>query len=885
MPDHAHTHHHMPPPVHVLLEEAKAHIDAGRLDAAVSIYEKVAAMVPDNPDVHHTLGLVHFKAGRYNQAARHIGRSIELNPSNAVAYRSMGDALGASHQSALAIRAYEKACTLDPTNMDAQLNLGNLFHELDMYHRAEDSFESVIDQHPEHMRALNNLGKLNHDMGRLERALSFYDRCLNLYPQYADAQFNRAVLLLAMGDYRQGWQAYEWRFKRPGACNVYPHLLRTPLWQGEALKHQCLLVHCEQGMGDVLQFMRYLPMVKERGGTVMVEVHGPLAPLLKLQPYVDEVIEFDPKRPPTIAWDLHIPMLSLPRVLDAHVDDIPNAIPYIQMDSQGPDTWLHHLDKDRLNIGLVWAASDINPKRNLPIEKCGNWFQNPNMHFISLQKGDASEQIMPLQQHASPITLLGQRLFSFQDTANAMANLDLVISVDTAAAHLAGGLGKPIWVLLPFNADWRWPLDEKSCAWYPQAHIIRQSHPGNWDQVIAKVAAMLQRIAPIHTGTESAPAHSAHRFPVQQKFVKPGPELKNTGQLKTYIGLVNGENYGWGVCSKYLIEELPKLRPIHILNEADGSAFNTCLDGTLFQALTTVALEPLFEKARGTRNYGYTFFENELTEQSIENAKQYDLILAGSSWCRDRMLEKGIQNCDVLIQGIDPKRFYPIKGDKSQDRFVIFSGGKFELRKGQDLILRAVKILQNKYPDVYLVNCWYNLWPESLRQMTSSPYIAFSFSENASWIDTMQRTYQDNGLDPNRVFTMELVAQHQLRSLFKQTDIGVFPNRCEGGTNLVLMEYMACAKPVIATVASGHKDILTQENALLLRQLKEINIVNDNSALIGRWKDPSLEELVTQLEYAYHHRQSLKKIGRQAGKDMQHFTWKRCAERLSMIME
>jgi glycosyltransferase involved in cell wall biosynthesis len=248
------------------------------------------------------------------------------------------------------------------------------------------------------------------------------------------------------------------------------------------------------------------------------------------------------------------------------------------------------------------------------------------------------------------------------------------------------------------------------------------------------------------------------------------------------------------------------------------------------------------------------------------------------------MLEKGITNCDVLIQGIDPNRFYPIKSEKSQDRFIIFSGGKFELRKGQDIVLRAVKILQDKYPDIYLVNCWYNLWAESLRQMTSSPYITFSYSENASWIDTMQRTYHDNGLDASRVATMELVPHRQLRSLFKQTDIGVFPNRCEGGTNLVLMEDMACAKPVIASFASGQKEIITEQNALLLRQLKDINILSDDGSLVGRWQDPSLDELVAQLEYAYHHREATKNMARQAGEDLQQFTWKHCAERLVNII-
>jgi glycosyltransferase involved in cell wall biosynthesis len=352
-----------------------------------------------------------------------------------------------------------------------------------------------------------------------------------------------------------------------------------------------------------------------------------------------------------------------------------------------------------------------------------------------------------------------------------------------------------------------------------------------------------------------------------------------------HLGLVKGENYGWGVCSRYLMEELQKLRPVRIIKDPEDVSHSAKLPGPLFQALTNVNFEPLFLKTRGNRNYGYTFFENELTRQSVENAKQYDLVLAGSGWCRDRMLEAGIANCDVLIQGIDPQRFYPITEETPRDRFVIFSGGKFELRKGQDILLRAVKILQDKYADIHLVNCWYNLWPESLGQMRCSPYIAFSPEEGESWQVTMRRTYTANGLDAQRITTLDLVPHELLRALYAQTDIAVFPNRCEGGTNLVLMEYMACAKPVIATATSGHNDVVTDENALLLRQLKDIDIVDDHGGRIGRWQDPSLDELVAQIEYAYHHREALRPKARQAGKDLQRFTWRQCAQRLVEIIE
>jgi glycosyltransferase involved in cell wall biosynthesis len=351
-----------------------------------------------------------------------------------------------------------------------------------------------------------------------------------------------------------------------------------------------------------------------------------------------------------------------------------------------------------------------------------------------------------------------------------------------------------------------------------------------------------------------------------------------------YLGLVEGNNYGWGVCSRYLIQELSKLTNCWVLNEADGSAHNGNLEGKLFQALTGVDFFSMFEHARARQNFGYTFFENELTRHSLENAKRYDLILGGSSWCRDRLVERGISNCGVLIQGIDPNLFYPIEeGRDESERFVLFSGGKFELRKGQDLVLKAVKILQDRYPDIWLVNCWYNIWPESMRLMTHSPHIRFEMHPGA-WQDLMVRTYAANGLDPARIVTCDLMPAGLQRELYLNTDIGVFPNRCEGGTNLVLMEYMACGKPVIASYTSGHMDVVNEENALLLKQLRDYTIVGPDRKPFARWQEPSVDELVAQIERAYHHRDDIRRRGQKAGKDMQGFTWKRSAERLIELL-
>lgn len=399
------------------------------------------------------------------------------------------------------------------------------------------------------------------------------------------------------------------------------------------------------------------------------------------------------------------------------------------------------------------------------------------------------------------------------------------------------------------------------------------------EYVLHKTSALFKK-SPAATAKARVTEHIGQ--PVEQQKAFPSPRLPKKETQALYLGLVKGDGYGWGICSRYLIRELSRRMPVRVLRESDDSARNPHLAGDLFQAIVNTDFDAMFPHARGRRNFAYTFFENELTSKAVKNASAYDLVFGGSTWCRDRMREKGIDNCAVLIQGVDPDVFYPIGNPPPEDRFVIFSGGKFELRKGQDLVLKAVGILQAKYPDVWLVNCWYNLWPTSTRLMSYSSHIRFRHTENASWTQTMLRTYAENGLDAARIITHELLPQEDQRAVYAQTHVGVFPNRCEGGTNLVLMEYMACAKPVIVSNTSGHKDVVHAENALLLENLKPYHVKDAAGTLIARWEEPSLDELVERLEFAYHHRAMLTRIGQRAGKDMESYTWHRTADALLM---
>jgi len=344
-----------------------------------------------------------------------------------------------------------------------------------------------------------------------------------------------------------------------------------------------------------------------------------------------------------------------------------------------------------------------------------------------------------------------------------------------------------------------------------------------------------------------------------------------------HLGLASGENFGWGVCSKYLKKELSKKINIINFDEREDLIKTGKVEGKVFHALKNEDFGSLFN-VRGTENFGYTFFESELPELAIKNAKNYDLVLAGSTWNKEKLNSYGIYNTDVLIQGIDPELFYSGEKEKNNDLFVIFSGGKFELRKGQDIVLRAIKILQEKYSDIILINAWYNMWPQSMQTMAASKHINFEIKGN-DWKDIITNLCRINGIEENKIFTLPLTPNDKLRDLYLSTDLGLFPNRCEGGTNLVMMEYMACGKPVVASYNSGHTDVLTDENSLPLKKMNDFKIVSDGK-LAADWQEPDIDEVISKIEFAYLNRNEIKKIGKKAGEFMKNFTWEKSAETL-----
>jgi tetratricopeptide (TPR) repeat protein len=527
---------HTPDEIPSMMARADAHLAAGRLDAAAALYRTAMEQLPPTANLHHVLGLIYLEQGHTDRALEQLGAADHLAPQRPEILRSLGDAHHAAGDYPSAVHSYEQALAVAPRNPDIWTNLGNTFHATDDLEKARDCFQRALEIAPGSKQALNNLGKTYLDLGMLEPSRACFDRCLQLHPNYAEARFNHAVLLLTRGEFARGWQEYEWRFRRRGAHRVYPHRLSSPRWRGEPFPGRCLLVHAEQGMGDVLQFARFLPLVKQLGGRVILEAHAPLLPVLESMNSVDALIAFDKSRPPQIAHDVHIPLLSLPALFAPTPESIPDHVPYLGADAAKVKDWEERIFAEGVRIGLVWSGSPLNVRRNLPLEQCRAWFETPGLRFFALQKGAAAEQLPP-DFTRLPFCSLGDRLKDFSDTAAAMANLDLIITVDTAAAHLAGALGRPTWVLLPFSADWRWPPDRETTPWYPTVRTFRQSPHGRWTEVIEAVGHALKQLAASNPSPQGAsPCIRTLQSPVDlqpdgfQTAMQTGLRLLNDGQ-------------------------------------------------------------------------------------------------------------------------------------------------------------------------------------------------------------------------------------------------------------------------------------------------------------------------------------------------------------------
>jgi len=329
------------------------------------------------------------------------------------------------------------------------------------------------------------------------------------------------------------------------------------------------------------------------------------------------------------------------------------------------------------------------------------------------------------------------------------------------------------------------------------------------------------------------------------------------------VSMPSGRAHGWGIAGEYLRREIGKLPPI------EGVTLH-CISGHDFRPMNPADWDRI--------NIGYCFFENdvEALHHTRRAAHEWDFIVAGSSWCEYQLRIGGVHQTATILQGIDPANFYPTPPRPDDGRFIVFSGGKFELRKGQDLLIAAMRVFMQRHADAYLVCSWVNQWPFSLATMANSAHISFT-PTNDDCLTILGRTLHENGIPRERVCLLPLMDNGQMRQMYQQTDIGVFPNRCEGGNNMVMCEYMASGRTVIASDTTGHADVITAKNAFPLTSYKPHVIKDAQGQPVAVWHEPCVEEIIELLESAYLDRDTCAGKGAVAAEDMRRLAWDKAA--------
>lgn len=540
------------------MQQAVRRHQAGKIAEAEQIYRQVLTQSPNHPDALHLLGVIAHNTGQYRSGIDLIRRAIAVSPGMAHYHNNLGNVLRDSGKPAEAIAAYRCAIRIKPDYAEAHYNLGVALRSAEQVDEAIEAYRNALRCKPDFANAFNNLGNVLREKGKIEEAIAalrqavrfnpglaeahsnlgnalqdvgrfdeavtelkeamrlspnavkFYNlavvlrekgsldesaaaagEALRMNPDYAEAHDVLSSLLLLKGDLVRGWQEYEWRWK---IADFLPSRRRftQPRWNGEGLNDRRILLHTDGGLGDTMQFVRYAPMVVERGGKVILDCQPELHSLFN---GLEGISQLTPANQPTPAFDVHCPLMSLPRVFGTTIESIPAGVPYLKAEQSSIETWRAQLGAGdgELRVGINWGGN-LRFKREFTrscgLDQLAPLRQIAGAKFYGLHKlqvGEAAKSVPPELR----LTDLGPELKTFGDTAAAMSLMDLIITTDTSVAHLAGALGRPVWVMLQFVPDWRWMMDREDSPWYPTMRLFRQKKWGDWNGVIEKVAEAL----------------------------------------------------------------------------------------------------------------------------------------------------------------------------------------------------------------------------------------------------------------------------------------------------------------------------------------------------------------------------------------------------------
>lgn len=465
--------------------------DLKRLHEALASFDDALALAPDIAEAHLNRGSVLNDLKRHAEAVASYDNALALRPDYAEALSNRGIALHALERDDEALASFDRALAIKPEYPEALSHRGATLDAMQRPDEALASYARAIALRPDYADAYGNRGTAFYNLRRLDEALGDFDRALALRPDLPEVHWNQASARLITGDFARGFAEYEWRWQRE-AMIAAKRDFSQPLWRGEDIVGKTILLHSEQGFGDSIQFCRYIPAVAARGARVILEVEAPLRRLMTTLCGSCEVIAKGSLLPD---FDIHCPLMSLPLAFGTRLETVPSVTPYLRAPADDIAVWETRLSNTRRpRIGLVWSGNPTHLRdadRSIALETLLPLL-DVDAGFVSVQK-DVRDADAALLAARGDILQVGSALNDFADTAALLSQLDLVITVDTSVTHLAGALGKPVWVLLPFIPDWRWLLDRETSPWYPTARLFRQDESRSYDGVIARMRAALRQ--------------------------------------------------------------------------------------------------------------------------------------------------------------------------------------------------------------------------------------------------------------------------------------------------------------------------------------------------------------------------------------------------------
>jgi len=474
-----------------------AYSGLGRTDLAEALYRRVIELRPDYTEAHVRLGNLLFANERFAEAEAAYRQVTGLTPDVAAAHTNLGVTLCRLERFEEGETVLRRALALAPDTADIHYNLGNLYRDADRLEESETAYRAALAIDPDHTKAINNLAESLSELGKGNDGLELYRGALAKRPDDAGFRWNRSLLDLRLGNFDEGWRGYEWRWRYKGFTTARRDLPK-PLWLGdEPVDGKVIAVHWEQGLGDTIQFCRYLPMLEARGAEVVFAPQAPLLALMRTLPGSRRLVDLADIVDQKVAYDCHVPLMSLPLAFRTGHATIPGAVPYLSAEPERIARWRERIGAEGFRIGICWQgrAGKIDLGRSFPVTRFAGIARLPGVRLISLHKGEGLAQLAHLpdgMQVESPGEEFDAGPDAFLDAAAVIMQCDLVISSDTAIAHLAGALGVPTWVALRSSPEWRWMLGATHSPWYPGMRLFRQTSRGNWAPVFEAMEAELK---------------------------------------------------------------------------------------------------------------------------------------------------------------------------------------------------------------------------------------------------------------------------------------------------------------------------------------------------------------------------------------------------------